>query len=193
MNYFNFFENAQNEKKGINLPVVSAALVLSAAVVLTGIYVVSKSRMNSENDCLSYLTAVENDPAFSRRYTLEKELEKRVSDAQEDCVFLGIAGNLIENGSSVSKGLVDKIAACFSQNTKIVKLTVSGDNVSIEGVAENLDAMIASERALKKCDGFGEVFIDSAKDDGHAEENGVDAVSFKCRIVLSEKGNGDLK
>lgn len=190
MNHFNFFENAQKEKKTLNVPLISAVLLICAIAVLLGVFAVVKIRQSSAAGKLAYLESVENDPQFLNQYLQEEELESNLAKAEEDYIFLRTVDLMVNQGSMVDANLVSTVISCFPTGTKLVKMTVSQNDITIEGVAENIDAMITVEKNLNRIRSFGYVFISTAKEDSHADENGEDAVSFTGRLIIAGKGSG---
>lgn len=189
MNHFNFFENVRKEKQSVNVPMVSAVLAVCAAVVLFGMFAVSKLQLNAVRNQLSYLESVEENPAFVKQQMMEKQLEDKLAQAEDDCVFLRSAAYLTDRNSTVSEEFVKTVLAYFPKGTKVVKLTISGQDVTIEGVAENLTAMIGVEKKMSSSKDFDRVFIDTVKQDGHTDVNGKEAVSFTVKVTLAKKGN----
>lgn len=190
MNYFNFFENGGKEKKALNLPFLSVMLFLAAALVLGGIYLTERTKLSTAESRLSYLDSVKNDPLFQAQCAEEKALADSLGQAEQDYVFLRTAEYLTEEGSTVDDELVRTVMSYFTAGTKIIKMTVSKNEVTVDGVADKLQTMINVEKKLNAGNDFGYVFVTSAKQDGHPEENGANAVSFNCKLTLAEKGSG---
>ena len=190
MNHFNFFESAQKEKKTLNVPLISGVLVLLTLVVILGAYSAAKIRLSAAEGQLSYLESVKNNPAFLLQYTSEKEIESRAAQAEDDFAFLYSIEWLSSHSSTVNDQLLKTVSSYFPDNTKIIKMSVSQNDITIEGVSSDLDTMIGVEKKLAASGHFSSVFIDSAKQDGHTADNGENAISFSCRLTISQKGIG---
>ncbi len=187
MNHYNFFEDVRKEKSTLNVPAACAVMFAAAAVILAGMYLAANGKLTEAERELNYLKTVEEDPAFRQQYQQEKQLEKDLDRAEEDYAFLTAAGWLTVNGDTADETLVRDVLACFPQGTKAVKMTVSQYDVTVEGVAKDLTAMIGVEKKLDGCGRFTEVFVTTAKEDTHADVNGKDSVTFQCRMKLAKK------
>ncbi len=187
MNHFNFFENVQKEKKPMNTAVISFMLIGLTLCFLLGSYLLLKGRLSTVNNDLAYLERVQNDPAFKRQYKQETDLQKKVDKAEADYSFLAAADWAVGNGSTVSRELVEELIACMGRNAKVIKMSVSGSELTVEGLAKDLQTLIDVESNLNLCGRFEKVFVSSAKEDTHTDENGDEAVTFSCRMNIIRK------
>lgn len=188
MNHFNFFSTAQKDKKAVNYPLISGILAASSLLIVLVMFLSAKIELLNAQNQLDYLTGVENNPAFILRYSMDKELQKQLTSATDNYVFLRTVDLMAENGSTVDGALVKNVLDFFPSGTKVFKMTVSHDELVVDGVASSLDTMIGVEKKMNKSDLFSSVFITTAKQDSHAEDNGKNAVTFNCRLTLTEKG-----
>lgn len=191
MNHFNFFENANKEKKGLNIPLISAFLFVCAALVLGGMYLSAEIKLASAKKQLDYLVSVESDAAFKKQYSEEKSLENSLNSAENDYVFLRTAELLVKDGTTVDDGMIKTVFSYFPKGMAIEKMTVSYNSITIDGVAKNLQSLINVEKKLRASEYFSYVFVTTAKEDTHTGENGEDAITFNCKLIYVQKGSGD--
>ena len=158
------------------------------AAVLGGVYLVQRSKLSRAEDQLAYLESVKNSPVFIKQYAEGKDVENALNKAESDYVFLRSTKWIVDNGSTVDRDMIVKIASFFPNGTKIIKLSISQSNVTIEGISRTLETMIDVEAALNASGSFSYVFIDTAKEDSHTDINGDDAVTFRCILTIAEKG-----
>lgn len=191
MNYFNFFENVRKQKKALNIPLISGILVGLVLVVMLCSYLSLRGQLNYAQKDLAYLKQIQRADGFRKQYSQAEALQKDLTRAEQDLTFLGTVDYAAENGTTVSRELVETIVACFGRNAKVIKLTVSGSEISIEGLARNLQTLIDVETNLNAEGSFCDVFISSAKEDTHPDENGSQAVTFSCKMKLVQKAEED--
>ncbi len=187
MNYFNFFENAQSQKNQSNLPLIVAFLLLAALVILGGDYLIARTRLNRAKADLAYLEKVESDPSFVAQYEQVRKLDKSITQTEKNYMFLLTSDWIITDGTTVSDELVREIMACFGKKGKLIKLRISGTEVILEGVADSLATLIDIEQSFSASPSFRSVFVNSAKEDSHLQENGDEAVEFNCKLILSKE------
>lgn len=191
MNYFNFFENVRKEKKALNIPLISGILVGVVLVLVLLSYLSLKGQLNSAQKDLAYLKQTQSAAGFRKQYSQVEALQKNLTQAEKDLTFLATVDYAVENGTTISRELVEEIVSCFGRNAKVIKLTVSGNEIAIEGLARNLQTLIDVETNLNAAGNFGDVFISSAKEDTHPDENGSQAVTFSCKMKLVQKVEED--
>ena len=175
----------------MNVPLLTTVIVAAAAISVAGIYCVMKLRVTALRKELDSLTAIRNDPAYIQNVGASKALDSALAEAQESYLFLRSAEALAEAGSTVDDGLVRSLFSCFPAGTKIVKLTISDRNISIEGVADSLETAITVQKNLQKQKNLSAVFVPSARADSHTDLNGTDAVSFSVRMTLNTAEGGE--
>lgn len=188
MNYFNFFETAQKEKKPLNVKLLAGFFLGLIVVCIAGTYFVKKTRLENAKKDLAFLQQVQNDPGFRAQYSAERNLQKNVDKVEGDYAFLATLDWAVDHASTVRRDLIEKVFACMGKNAKIIKMTVGGSDIALEGVARNLQTLIDVEKSLNTCGLFTDVFVSSAKADNNTDENGADAVTFSCHLTIAEKG-----
>ena len=191
MNHFNFFENSNKEKKGLNVPLIAAVLFVCAAVVLAFMYLSAKVKLLNAEKQLDYLCSVEENAAFKKQFSEEKALESKLTSAESDYVFLRTAELIVKDSTTVDDGMIKTVFSYFPKGMTIEKMTVSYNSITIDGVAKNLQSLINVEKKLCASEYFSYVFVTTAKEDTHTGENGEDAITFNCKLIYVQKGSGD--
>lgn len=184
MNYFNFFEDTQKDKQGMNVPVVAACMLAVAFLVLGGMYLVEKEKNLAAQQDLEYLRSVEANADFQKQLSQVASLNQLVSDAEGDLVLLAGTDWLIDNRTTVNPEILNQIVACFGKKARITSLSITNRNVSLACVATSLADVIEVEMNLvANSEYFRDVFISSVNAGGN---NGSTAVSFDLTFTLKE-------
>lgn len=192
MNHYNFFSSLSPEKKSTTGPLIAAALIGCSLVVVAGMYLNAKIKHNNVQQQLDYLTSVENNPVFIQRNNMNNALNKQLTSVSDNYLFLRTADLFTGLANTASDENVKMIFSFFPEGTKISRIAIDINSVSISGIADSLDSMIKVEEKMNASGFFSGVYIDSARVDGHTDVNGDDAVTFNCRLTLSDKG-GETK
>lgn len=192
MNHFNFFSSITPERKSTSGPVIAAALVCCSLVVVAGMYLNAKIKHDNVQRQYDYLTSVESNPLFIQRNNMNNAMNKQLTSVSDNYLFLRTADLFTGYANSASDENVKKIFSFFPEGSKISRISINLNSVSISGIADSLDSMIEIEENMNKSGFFSKVYINSVKVDGHPDVNGEDAVSFDCELTLSDKG-GETK
>ena len=182
MNYFNFFEGAQEEKKALNIPMIIGCLAAIVFLVLGGMYLIEMEKEAALKQDSAYLDAVSKDVYFNKQLSQTDSLNKLVSNAENDLAMLGTLEWLIDYRTTVNQDVITQIMACFGRNARVNSFSITNRSVSIQGVAKSMADLISVETALvANSDYFRNVFVSSVKSD---DRNGENAVSFSMTFTL---------
>ena len=184
MNYFNFFEGAQEEKKALNIPMICGCLAAIVFLVLGGMYLMEKEKNLAAQQDLQYLLSISTDKDFKKQLSQVSSLKKLVTSAENDLAMLGTAEWLVGNRTTVNADVITQIMTCFGTRARVTAFNISNRSVSLEGVAMTMADVISVETALvANSDYFRNVFVSSVKHDGR---NGENSVSFSMTFTLKE-------
>ncbi len=192
MNHFNFFANLSPEKKSSSGSAIAAALIGCAILVVGGMYLNAKIKNTNVQKQLDYLTSVEQNPLFIQRNNMNNELNKKLISASDNYLFLSTADQFAGLATTADKETVEKLFSFFPEGTKIFRFSIEMKSVTINGVADSIETMTEVEKKLNESGLYSNVYINSAREDSHLVDNGPDAVSFSCKLTLSDKG-GETK
>lgn len=184
MNHFNFFEGAQEEKQGFNIPLLCGCLAAIVFLVVGGMYLMEKEKNLAAQRDKEYLLSVSADADFKKQLSQVSSLNKLVSSAENDLAMLGTAEWLVGNRTTIDADVITQIMTCFGTRARVTAFSITNRSVTLEGVAMTVADMISVQTAMvANSDYFSNVFVSSVKQDGR---NGENSVSFSMTFTLKE-------
>lgn len=162
----NFFEPIRKKKKKSNhVPLLIFFAMFIMLALLISLCIVKKSEHEGLKRKLNDINSMMDDPAFRERLKSMQSKEKEVEENTEKYAYLLTLASAVSGHHTVQEEVLQALMDELTKTLYLEKVNITGDQLTLDGYAENIPDITQFEYNLRHCGLFEDVIMNMVEEE----------------------------